>query len=59
MTFVVDIRRFDAQLIPFDGPSGLITRVEKLLNNAPPPTLDESEKQELMDRFIRVVLQHA
>ncbi|KIM91136.1 hypothetical protein PILCRDRAFT_164947 [Piloderma croceum F 1598] len=54
-----DIRRFDAQLIPFDGPSGLITRVEKLLNNAPPPTLDESEKQELMDRFIRVVLQHA
>jgi len=58
-TFKKYIRRFDAQLIPFDGPSGLITRVERLLNNAPPPTLDESEKQELMDRFIRVVLQHA
>ena len=57
--FFLDIRRFDAQTIPFDGPSGLITRVETLLNNAPAPGLDEHEKQELLDRFIRVVLQHA
>jgi hypothetical protein len=58
-TFKKYIRRFDAQLIPFDGPSGLITRVEKLLNNAPPPGLDAQERQELMDRFITVVLQNA
>lgn len=57
-TVTADIRRFDAQLIPFDGPSGLITGVEKLLNSAPPPGLDEREKRELLDRFIQVVLQN-
>lgn len=52
------MRRFDAHAIPLEGPSGLITRVEKLLNAAPPPGLDEREKQELLDRFIKVVLQN-
>lgn len=57
--FHADIRRFDAKTIPFDGQAGLITRVEKLLNAAPPPGLSEGEKQELLDRFIKVVLQNA
>lgn len=52
----IDIRRFDTQVIPFDGPGGLVTRVEKLLDTAPPPRLQEREKYELLDRFIKVVL---
>lgn len=57
MTIVLaDIRRFDAQVIPFEGPGGLMIRVEKLLDAAPPPRLHEREKLELLDRFIKVVL---
>lgn len=53
---LADIRRFDAQSIPFEGPGGLMIRVEKLLDAAPPPRLQEREKLELLDRFIKVVL---
>lgn len=54
--FFPDIRRFDSQVIPLDGPGGLKTRVENLLDAAPPPRLHEREKLELLDRFIKVVL---
>lgn len=57
--FAIDVRHFNAKNIPFDGPSGLITRVEKLLSAAPPPGLKAHERQELLDRFIQVVLQNA
>lgn len=57
--FYLDIRRFDAHVIPLEGPTGLLTRVEKLLNAAPPPALSETEKRELLDSFVKVVLQNS
>jgi hypothetical protein len=52
-----DVHRFDSHSIPFDGPSGIVTRVEKLLDSA--PSLDAEGKRDLLDRFIRIILQHA
>jgi hypothetical protein len=54
---LVDVHRFDAHAIPFDGPTGIITRVERLLDTA--PNLDGEEKRALLDRFIRIILQNA
>ncbi|KAG6903439.1 hypothetical protein C0995_005462 [Termitomyces sp. Mi166 len=51
------IDRFDAHEIPFDGPTGIVTRVERLL--ASTPGLSEEGKRQLLDDFTRVVLQHA
>ncbi|KAJ3559094.1 hypothetical protein NM688_g546 [Phlebia brevispora] len=52
-TFKTYVHRFDAQAIPLDGPYGLISHAERLLDNA--ATLDERRKQDLLDRFIRLV----
>ncbi|KAG6842017.1 hypothetical protein C0991_003543 [Blastosporella zonata] len=53
----IDVDRFDAHEIPFDGPTGIVTRVEHLLMSA--PDLSEEGKRQLLDNFVRVVLQHA
>jgi hypothetical protein len=53
-----DVRRFDAQMIPFDGPTGIVSRVENLLAKHA-HSLDDKDREELMDMFIRVVLQNA
>jgi hypothetical protein len=52
-----DVRRFDAKAIPFDGPTGIVTRVETLLDSA--PGMSVREKQDLMDSFIRLILQNS
>ncbi|GLB34017.1 hypothetical protein LshimejAT787_0109010 [Lyophyllum shimeji] len=57
MTFRQYVHRFDAHDIPFDGPTGIVARVERLLMNA--PALSEEGKRQLLDSFVRVVLQHA
>ncbi|KAF5388075.1 hypothetical protein D9615_000585 [Tricholomella constricta] len=51
------VHRFDAHDIPFEGPAGIVARVERLLMTA--PDLSEEGKQQLLDSFVRVVLQHA
>ncbi|KAG6833959.1 hypothetical protein H0H87_007970 [Tephrocybe sp. NHM501043] len=51
------VDRFDAHEIPFDGPTGIVTRVERLLMSA--PDLSDDGKRQLLDKFVRVVLQHA
>ncbi|KAF9006528.1 hypothetical protein BDQ17DRAFT_1351902 [Cyathus striatus] len=51
------VHQFDAHEIPFDGPAGIITRVERLLRNS--RTLEEDAKKRLLDRFIRIILQNA
>ncbi|KAG6821532.1 hypothetical protein H0H93_000041 [Arthromyces matolae] len=51
------VDRFDAHEIPFDGPTGIVSRVERLLKSA--PCLSDEGKRQLLDNFIRVVLQHA
>ncbi|KAF8076614.1 hypothetical protein FPV67DRAFT_424215 [Lyophyllum atratum] len=51
------VHRFDAHEIPFDGPRGIVSRVERLLKTA--PDLGEEGKRQLLDSFVRVVLQHA
>ncbi|KAG6880177.1 hypothetical protein C0992_004629 [Termitomyces sp. T32_za158] len=50
------VDRFDTHEIPFDGPTGIVTRVERLLVSA--PGLSGEDKRQLLDNFIRVVLQH-
>jgi hypothetical protein len=54
---VADVHRFDAHDIPFDGPTGIVARVERLLETA--PDLGEEGKQRLLDSFVRVILQNA
>ncbi|KAG6916700.1 hypothetical protein DXG01_005649 [Tephrocybe rancida] len=51
------VDRFDAHEIPFDGPAGIVSRVERLLMSA--PDLSDEGKRQLLDSFVRVVLQHA
>jgi len=48
------VTRFDAQIIPLEGPSGLIVRVQRLLESSA-PMVDERRKRQLLDTFIRVV----
>ncbi|PFH51387.1 hypothetical protein AMATHDRAFT_3048 [Amanita thiersii Skay4041] len=56
-TFKKYVHQFDAHEIPFDGPTGIITRVEGLLSKS--STLKPNEKSELMNRLIRVILRNA
>ncbi|KNZ77159.1 hypothetical protein J132_06154 [Termitomyces sp. J132] len=56
-TFQRYIDRFDAREIPIDGPTGIVTRVERLL--ASTSGLSEEDKRQLLENFIQVVLQHA
>jgi hypothetical protein len=51
------VHQFDAHAIPFDGPSGIVPRVEKLLERS--FRLDNIGRRDLMDQFIRVILQNA
>jgi len=53
--FCLDIYQFDAREIPFDGPTGIISKVDALL--ATVPTLRLDEKSRLMDNFVRIILQ--
>ncbi|KAG6810955.1 hypothetical protein H0H92_009658 [Tricholoma furcatifolium] len=50
------VDQFDAHEIPFDGPTGIVNRVERLLMSA--PRLSEDRKRQMLDNFVRVVLQH-
>ncbi|RDB20106.1 hypothetical protein Hypma_012749 [Hypsizygus marmoreus] len=55
-TFKKYVHRFDAHDIPFDGPMGIVARVERLLTTA--PDLSEEGKRRLLDSFVRVILQN-
>ncbi|KAL0949304.1 hypothetical protein HGRIS_009381 [Hohenbuehelia grisea] len=56
-TFKKYVHRFDSREIPFDGPSGIIARVDRLLKKT--PYLSDEAKQRLLDHFVRVLLQNA
>ena len=49
------MRRFDADLIPLEGRTGLLGRVERLLDKSPTRSLDTREKHELLDDLVRIV----
>lgn len=51
------MHRFDAHDIPFDGPTGIVTRVERLLRKA--KGIDDDERARLLDSFIKLILQSA
>ncbi|TFK43679.1 hypothetical protein BDQ12DRAFT_731671 [Crucibulum laeve] len=51
------VHQFDAHEIPFDGPSGIISRVGQLLATA--PALSEDKKRRMLDNFVRIILQNA
>lgn len=53
LTFL-DVRRYDAQIIPLEGSAGLLTRVQRLLETSA-PRIDERRKRQLFDSFSRVV----
>lgn len=53
----LDVHQFDAHEIPFDGPTGIITRVEQLLGES--STLKPYEKKQLMDQLVRIILRNA
>ncbi|KAG2349127.1 hypothetical protein BDR05DRAFT_956505 [Suillus weaverae] len=55
-TFKKYVHRFDAHLIPLDGPQGLLARVEKLLTAS---SVSQAEKVELLDQFARFVEGHS
>ncbi|KAF8812292.1 hypothetical protein BYT27DRAFT_7239825, partial [Phlegmacium glaucopus] len=55
--FKTYVHQFDAHEIPFDGPTGIVARVERLLASA--PGLGDEAKQRLLDKFIRIILQQA
>lgn len=57
MRFKTYIYQFDAHEIPFDGPTGVISKVDGLL--ATVPTLGLDERRRLMDKFVRIILQNA
>lgn len=50
------MRQFDAHKIPFDGPLGIVERVEGLLRNAPNVGQDN---RAILDKFVRIILQNA
>lgn len=56
---LIDVHRFDAHEIPFDGPNGIISLVERLLANAAAPQLGEEGKKRLLDKFVKILLQQA
>ncbi|KAK2466080.1 hypothetical protein APHAL10511_001722 [Amanita phalloides] len=51
------VHQFYAHEIPFDGPTGIITRVEQLLGES--SSLRPHEKRQLMDQLIRIILRNA
>ncbi|KAI4526598.1 hypothetical protein K525DRAFT_258779 [Schizophyllum commune Loenen D] len=51
------VHRFDAKDIPFDGPTGIVSRVERLLNRQPHLT-DESRKQ-MLNTLVKIILRNA
>ncbi|KAJ7752728.1 hypothetical protein DFH07DRAFT_516569 [Mycena maculata] len=51
------VHRFDAHEIPFDGPTGIVTRVERLLRKV--QHIDDSERARLLDSFVKLILQNA
>jgi len=51
------VHRFDARLMPLDGPSGLMRKVERLLETSA-RGLDQKTKRELLERFDHVVQQN-
>ncbi|KAF9247398.1 hypothetical protein BU15DRAFT_58220 [Melanogaster broomeanus] len=55
MTIATDVHRFDAHIIPLEGPAGLLTRVEKLLTDS---GLSERDRIKLMARFTNFVEGH-
>ena len=55
--FLPDVHQFDAHEIPFDGPTGIITLVERLLVSA--PNMGADGKRKLLDKFVRIILQQA
>ncbi|XP_006460375.1 hypothetical protein AGABI2DRAFT_177960 [Agaricus bisporus var. bisporus H97] len=57
MRFKTYIYQFDAREIPFDGPTGIISRVDALLSTV--QTLGLNEKRRLMDKLVRIILQNA
>ncbi|KAI9574751.1 hypothetical protein HD554DRAFT_2010511 [Boletus coccyginus] len=54
-TFKKYVRRFDAHVIPLEGPSGLLARVEKLVAES---GLTELERNKLMSEFTVFVESH-
>jgi len=55
--FKKDVHRFDAHEIPFDGPAGIVARVERLLESA--PNLTEEKRRTVLDGFVKIILQNA
>ncbi|KAK7031391.1 condensin complex subunit 2 [Favolaschia claudopus] len=51
------VHRFDAHEIPFDGPTGIVTRVERLLRKA--NHLPDDARRDLLDSFVKLILQNA
>jgi hypothetical protein len=49
------VRRFDAELIPLHGASGLLGRVERLLDKTPVRHVGAREKDELLDDLVKIV----
>ncbi|KAH9053315.1 hypothetical protein EDB87DRAFT_1709172 [Lactarius vividus] len=49
------VRRFDADIIPLEGASGLLGRVERLLDKAPTRHVGTREKREMLDDLVRIV----
>ncbi|KAF7301880.1 hypothetical protein MIND_00753900 [Mycena indigotica] len=48
------VHRFDNNEIPFDGPTGIVARVERLLRKA--RQLDDDERSRLLDNFVKLTL---
>jgi hypothetical protein len=55
MVIATDVHRFDAHIIPLEGPAGLLARVEKLLADS---GLSERERIKLMAKFTIFVEGH-
>lgn len=53
-----DVHQYDADEIPFDGPLGIVSRVENLLAAAQ-QHLSENARKGLMEKFVRIILQVA
>lgn len=51
------VHRFDAKDIPFDGPTGIVTRVERLLNRQ--PHLSGESRKSMLDSLIKIILRNA
>lgn len=55
--FMTDVHRFDAHDIPFDGPTGILSRAERLLQRSSHVT--EERKRTLLDSLVKIILQNA